>query len=147
VQRFEASLLDAVANETTFWAGVLPDTALISYTIEPFLPTLATHRDSSIESAFPPAAALSLQPILLNIVWLFQDQDEEVLNAAKASVQRLAEVAKEMGVGEGVASYPNYALADTPLEEMYGENVPRLRALKRLVDPDGVMNLAGGFKF
>jgi hypothetical protein len=45
------------------------------------------------------------------------------------------------------AVYPNYALFDTPLEDMYGENVPRLRALRRAIDPEDVMGLAGGFKF
>ena len=43
--------------------------------------------------------------------------------------------------------YPNYAITGTPLEEMYGANVPKLRALKILVDPTNVMGLAGGWKF
>ena len=48
---------------------------------------------------------------------------------------------------EHAAVYPNYALFDTPLEEMYGRNVPRLRAVRRAIDPEDVMGLAGGFKF
>ena len=48
---------------------------------------------------------------------------------------------------EHAAVYPNYALFDTPLEEMYGQNVPRLRAVRRAIDPEDVMGLAGGFKF
>jgi hypothetical protein len=48
---------------------------------------------------------------------------------------------------EHAAVYPNYALFDTPLEDMYGNHVPRLRALRRAVDPEDVMGLAGGFKF
>jgi hypothetical protein len=45
------------------------------------------------------------------------------------------------------AVYVNYALFDTPLEDMYGANVARLHAIKAKIDPEGVMDLAGGFKF
>ena len=48
---------------------------------------------------------------------------------------------------EHASVYPNYALFDTPLEDMYGQNVPRLRAVRRSIDPEDVMGLAGGFKF
>jgi len=43
--------------------------------------------------------------------------------------------------------YGNYVNARTPLVDIYGENLPRLRALKAKVDPENVMGLAGGFKF
>ncbi len=48
---------------------------------------------------------------------------------------------------EHAAVYPNYALFDTPLEDMYGQNVPRLQSLRCAIDPEDVMGLAGGFKF
>jgi len=41
----------------------------------------------------------------------------------------------------------NYALFDTPLEDMYGANVPRLREIKAEIDSENVMGLTGGFKF
>lgn len=43
--------------------------------------------------------------------------------------------------------YPNYATYDTPLEDIYGSHLPRLRSLKLKVDPQNVMGLAGGWKF
>ena len=46
-----------------------------------------------------------------------------------------------------VAVYPNNALPDTPLGDIYGGNVPRLRKIRAEVDPEDVMGLAGGFKF
>jgi hypothetical protein len=55
-----------------------------------------------------------------------------------------------MREGQDVANaplYPNYALADTPLEAMYGENLGALRAIKAVVDPGNVMGLTGGWKF
>jgi hypothetical protein len=43
--------------------------------------------------------------------------------------------------------YVNYALFGTPIEDIYGHNVPRLREIKAEIDPENVMGLAGGFKF
>ena len=45
------------------------------------------------------------------------------------------------------AVYVNYALFGTPLEDMYGANVPRLHKIRAEIDPEDVMGLAGGFKF
>jgi hypothetical protein len=33
--------------------------------------------------------------------------------------------------------YPNYALGDTPLESLYGVNVPILKSLRSKYDPTG----------
>ena len=41
----------------------------------------------------------------------------------------------------------NFALDGTPVELLFGENVPKLRRIKREVDPEDVMGLTGGFKF
>lgn len=59
---------------------------------------------------------------------------------------------REKAIADGItigASYPNYAIFDTPLEQMYETNVDRLREIKARedVDPTDVMGLAGGFKF
>ncbi len=43
--------------------------------------------------------------------------------------------------------YTNYALFGTPLWQMYGKNVPRLREIRKQYDPHRVMDLTGGFKF
>jgi hypothetical protein len=45
------------------------------------------------------------------------------------------------------AIYVNYALFGTPLEDIYGAHVPRLRKIRAEIDPEDVMGLAGGFKF
>ncbi len=45
------------------------------------------------------------------------------------------------------AKYVNYALFGTPLEDMYGGNVERLREIRAAIDPEDVMGLAGGWKF
>ena len=64
-------------------------------------------------------------------------------NAAQARAAVLAD-GQDLS---GAAIYPNYALFSTPLEDMYGANVPRLREIRAEIDPEDVMGLAGGFKF
>ena len=44
------------------------------------------------------------------------------------------------------AVYVNYAVFDTPLQDIYGQNVPRLRKIRGEIDPEGIMGLAGGFE-
>jgi hypothetical protein len=37
--------------------------------------------------------------------------------------------------------------AETPLVDIYGENLPILQELQAKIDPTNIMGLAGGFKF
>jgi hypothetical protein len=58
--------------------------------------------------------------------------------------------AKAAELGQDVANakvYGNYALAGTPLKDIYGDNLPRLRSIRKRVDPFNIMTLAGGWKF
>ena len=45
------------------------------------------------------------------------------------------------------ALYGNYVNAKTSLVDIYGDNLPKLRALKAKTDPNNVMGLTGGFRF
>jgi len=63
-----------------------------------------------------------------------------------------AKTIREVALADGqdlshAAVYVNYALFDTPLEDIYGGNLPRLRQIKAKIDPERVMDLAGGFRF
>jgi len=64
-------------------------------------------------------------------------------------VNILSAVAKAEGLlsDSPKALYANYAAANTPLVDIYGDNLPKLQALKAKIDPYNVMGLAGGFKF
>ncbi len=62
------------------------------------------------------------------------------------SAQQMSNVAAKEGQIVG-SVYPNYAIYDTLNVQMYMENVERLTLLRKTVDPDNVMNLAGGFRF
>lgn len=66
----------------------------------------------------------------------------------KQSTERLRQVAVSEGIlPSDFTVYPNYALADTSSTQLYGAaNAARLRTIKSQVDPNGIMELAGGFQ-
>lgn len=69
-----------------------------------------------------------------------------------SSVKQLSNDIQAKAVNLGVSRwddilYPNYALDGTPLELMYGTNVPILREIAAKYDPEGIMRLTGGFHF
>ncbi|KAG6810664.1 hypothetical protein H0H92_010846 [Tricholoma furcatifolium] len=111
--------------------------------------TAASSPSSSIisTSAYPPSRNVGLSPFIICFAWTFETFDHVFHNAIKESASRIREVALEEGQTiPGYAVYPNYALYDIPLENLYGKNLPRLRELKKVVDPNNVMDLAGGFR-
>ena len=65
----------------------------------------------------------------------------------RGSLDRLKTVAASEGIyNDTFTQYPNYALFDTTAEELYGkENAGRLGKIRDAVDPDRIMDLAGGF--
>lgn len=120
---------------------------MASYTIEPFQPDIYLHNPD--RTAFPPVRSQGFLPLNLYYAWNLAEFDGDFIAAMKAS----GDVIRNAAVAEGQRSivhaplYPNYALGDTPVEEMYGNNIPELRRIKSIVDPKNVMALAGGFKF
>lgn len=65
------------------------------------------------------------------------------------SANRLSAIAQAEGLlsDDPIALYGNYVEANTPLVDIYGDNLPSLQALRAKIDPKNVMGLAGGFKF
>jgi len=80
--------------------------------------------------------------------WENPAYDADYLAAITETATRLRNlVVKEQGSSyENSPRYNNYAVYDTPLTSIYGENLPVLQRLKKKYDPKGVMNLAGGWK-
>lgn len=86
-------------------------------------------------------------PISISFGWESADDDQVMYGAIKTSAQTLQAKAIAEGLsGANTVVYPNYAIFDTPLVKLYGANVERLQAIKKAVDPNNVMGLAGGFK-
>ncbi|KAF9449800.1 FAD-binding domain-containing protein [Macrolepiota fuliginosa MF-IS2] len=152
VLEYTPNLLNAIVNESMFWGERLAnlldlDTGVyVSYDVEPFLPDILSHASSP--SAYPPTRDKSYSPFNLYYAWLLEANDEDMYAAARQSAARIHEVAVAEGqVLDDAPLYPNNAMFGTPLNKIYGSNLPRLQALKNLHDPKNVMGLAGGWKF
>jgi len=131
-----------------FWGSKLEAKSgiLSSYVIELFLPSIYSHNPDS--TAFPPVRSLSFLPNVFEYAWTNETFDEDFHDAARSSARALIGVAQSEGQSlQGVPLYPNYAIYGTPLKDIYGSNLPKLRSLQSKVDPQNVMKLAGGWKF
>ncbi|KAG0695257.1 hypothetical protein DFH29DRAFT_992002 [Suillus ampliporus] len=145
---YPISLIESIVNESAFWGQSLAPSGawFISYDVEPFLPSIFNH--STTPSAYPPSRDQGLLPLNIYFAWTDPASDGIVQQAVRDSASYL----RQLAIAEGqdvadAASYGNYAIFDTPLSSIYGENVPRLQAIKAAVDPTDVMGLAGGFRF
>ena len=113
--------------------------------LEPFDSGLFTHGSGS---AYPPDRSHVILPSDVLFEWFDPSLDEIMAPTLRliSGAIRAAALADGQNVSHA-AKYPNYALFDTPLENMYGENVERLHKIRVAIDPEDVMGLAGGWKF
>ncbi|KKY29505.1 putative fad binding domain-containing protein [Diaporthe ampelina] len=139
--RTTPAFLAAVKNQASSLLSQGHGGLLLSYDIEPFL----KYGAHATESAYPHDD--SPCPLNLYFSWGFASDDQFWNDAMVNAVSELRQVAIKEGIfDESSAVYPNYAIAGTTAEQLYGPtNAARLRSIKASVDPDGVMNLAGGF--
>ncbi|KAI0058382.1 FAD dependent oxidoreductase, partial [Artomyces pyxidatus] len=145
---YTPALVSVIMNETTFWGkylGTLDPDVSISNSMEPFDSGIFSHGSAS---AYPPDRSRALLPTNFAGSWSIPALEETFHNVIKQASQNahLAAIAEGQNI-QNAAQYPNYALYDTPLEGLYGANVPHLHSIKSFYDPENVMGLAGGFKF
>jgi len=145
---YSVEFLKAIADQVEYWGSKLtpldPDFTAQAFE-EPFESGLFSHGPPS---AYPPDRSRLNFPSILTFTWLNSSLDDTMTRAIREAGDNLRAAALKDGQDiEHAAVYPNYALFDTPLEDMYGQNVPRLHALRQAIDPEDVMGLAGGFKF
>ena len=123
----------------------LDPNATVGATLEPF--------DSSVSSpgsgsAYPPDRSQTVFSSVLGFTWTNSSIDGIIASSMRKEAARIHEVALADGQNVSHAAvYVNYALFDRPLEDIYGQNVARLRDIRAAIDPEDVMGLAGGFKF
>ena len=125
------------------WA--LDKNASLSATLEPFDKGVFSHGS---DSAYPPDRSQAIFPSNLLIQWSDASLDETMASALRQISDTILTIALADGQNvSDAAVYVNYALYGTPLKDMYGGNVERLRKIRAAIDPEDVMGLAGGWKF
>ncbi|KAK3387358.1 hypothetical protein B0H63DRAFT_156360 [Podospora didyma] len=138
-----SKFLQAIYNETVEVAKVmeLHGANRASYDIEPFTRYGKYATDSAFHHANSPL------PLNLFFSWKSPSEDQFWYNWMRQSVARLKKVAIQEGIyTKDLAAYPNYSLASSTAEELYGPlNALRLRLVRSRIDPQRVMDLAGGF--
>ncbi|KAF9531543.1 FAD-binding domain-containing protein [Crepidotus variabilis] len=149
LQEITPQILDVITDEflAKSTSLLLGTGTFVSYDIEPFLSS--AYGQSASTSAYPSTRGSTILPLNLYFAWLLPTSDSVFHDAIKESASTIAAAAITQGqnaVSSNVV-YPNYATWDTPLEKVYGANLPRLEAIKASVDPQNIMGLAGGFKF
>jgi len=113
--------------------------------LEPFDHGIYSHGSPS---AYPPDRSRLFFPSDFSVTWSDPSVDGQIADALSDGAKTIREVALADGQDlSPAAMYVNFALFDTPLEAIYGENLPRLRTIKAKIDPERVMDLAGGWKF
>jgi hypothetical protein len=123
----------------------LDKNATVSSTLEPFDKGVFSHGSGS---AYPPDRSQAIFPSVLGVGWSNASLDETMAFALRQISDTIHNAA--LADGQNVshaAKYVNYALFGTPLEDIYGGNVDRLRCIRAAIDPEDVMGLAGGWKF
>jgi hypothetical protein len=132
-----------------FWGQKLVNKSAItiSASAEIFLPSVYSHNPD--KTAYPPVRNIPFQPFNLDFSWNSTEFDADFEHAIRESAASIRSAAIALGQTalRQAPIYPNYAALGTPLEDMYGANVPALRTLRRRIDPTNVMALAGGWKF
>jgi len=117
------------------------------FAIEPFL---STFLDQSQGGAYPhPPSSNPLFPLLMAFFWDLPADDEVFIDEIKSTYERILQLALDDGQDLGGSKqiiYPNYALEETPLSQIYGDNFVKLQSIRKSWDPNNVMYLAGGFK-
>ncbi|KAF8486355.1 FAD dependent oxidoreductase [Russula ochroleuca] len=148
VTQYSPAVFDAFANQTKLWGArlsALDKNATVSSTLEPFDNGFFSFGSGS---AFPPDRSQAVFPSVVTVKWSNASLEEVMAFALRniSDTIRAAALADGQNVAHA-AVYPNNALFGTPLEDMYGGNVERLRQIRAAIDPEDVMGLTGGWRF
>ncbi|CAD6893252.1 unnamed protein product [Tilletia caries] len=146
LERLTPEILQTIKEEFKFWGTIAPLGAgiFVSYDLEPFV-RQKRYPDAS-STAWPHDKMQS--PLFIIFAWPIGLSDIIFYDAIHKSTKKIRAAATAQGQNlDGLYPYPNYALYDTPLKDVYGPNVARLTQIAAKYDPSKVMTRAGGFLF
>jgi hypothetical protein len=150
ITNITAQLITGIINRSIYLNSTLgPKTgAFFIFDVTPFL---STYFDNSQGETYPHfASSTPLIPLLIQFSLALPSDDESFLNEIHLTRDALLQIVLNEGQDVGGSKqilYPNYALDDTPISQMYGSNLAKLQSIRQAWDPENVMYLTGGFKF
>jgi hypothetical protein len=148
VHQYSPVVFDEIVKLIQFWGPQLyaqDKNMSLGSTLEPFDYGVFSHGS---DSAYPPDRSQAIFPTALDGIWSDSSLDDTMTSILRNISDTVHEVALADGQNiSSAAKYPNYALFGTPLENMYGGNLDRLRQIRKDVDPEDVMGLTGGWRF
>lgn len=130
--------------------SLAPIPVFVGTSAEPFLNPFSHSRGGAYPH--PPSRQVTPAPVFIVFPSVPGSFNESIQTFLQQKTKDIAHAIQQRAVQLGQSRwddllYPNYALANTPLQLMYGSNVPKLNAIAQKYDPNSVMHLAGGFKF
>jgi hypothetical protein len=99
-------------------------------------------------SAWPPDRNEPHGPLLVYFLWEGEENDKVWIDQMTKALEHIRRVAlSEKCTTESAAVYYNTTLADvTSVQDIYRDNLRKLRLLRKQYDPSDVMANAGGFR-
>ncbi|KAF1915630.1 FAD binding domain-containing protein [Ampelomyces quisqualis] len=101
---------------------------------------LEAYPNIELDAARTPLASFPHRAVRFQAAILTWYTDEQLDKAAVKCGKEIREVWRKSNGRDFNASYVNFAHGDEPLEEIYGDSLPRLRELKRKWDPEDRFN-------
>lgn len=146
VSHFSPKLLDKIEEESKRASSNMRDnqgkTADIG--IWPFLPSMF---DNSTPAAWPHKKGQPNGPLHICFQWEGENNDTYWIGLMMQILQSIQKVAKLEGcTNDELPSYCNFSLADTPVEDIYKNNLSQLKIIRTKYDPNDVMGRSGGFR-
>lgn len=104
--------------------------------------------DKATPSAWPHQKDQSNCPIVAYFTWEGKDNDKFWVSTMKSTLEKLGEKVYALSPSsKGLPYFINTALVEaTTAEHVYRGNLKKLSMLRKKYDPNGVMDLAGGFR-
>ncbi|KAG6380802.1 hypothetical protein JVT61DRAFT_5186 [Boletus reticuloceps] len=144
VLEYPEHFLKHMQNQSITWGNKLPlNYGYVTFNAEPILPSV--YNQATSPSAWPGSRKSPFSPLSIVFGWSGDGSTDDVI--VKGIKESAANLLANTPITERLSLYGNYAIGDTSLEAIYGVNVGKLMEIKKQVDPENVMGLAGGFKF
>jgi len=146
VSKYTRKLVDQVEKEAekAMKAMKANNGRMVVAEVWPFLPTMF---DNSSPAAWPHFKGQPNGPLVVYFLWDGKEYDEFWINQMKEALANIRAVAmSEKCATDNMPVYWNTTLGDTPVQDIYCNNLTSLSRTRAKYDPKDVMKNTGGFR-